>query len=165
MSRFLDRMFGREPKETSANTAKDRLQFILVHDRINLAPEQLQAMKQEILAVISKYVLVDTDRVDIALQQRNRNDSLLVAEIPLFKAREQSEMSAPEPVRTTPANAIKRPTPAVNTEEAPTPSSTFEETRPVRSVHQSNKDTPEEDDLFTSEITAEKEEWDENTPE
>lgn len=87
MSRFLERMFGREPKETSATMAKSRLQFVLVHDRINLEPEQMEAMKAEILAVISKYVSVDSDRVDIALQQRDRNNNMLVAEIPFSKTR------------------------------------------------------------------------------
>lgn len=87
MSGFFDRMLGRGSKEHSANTAKERLQFILVHDRINLPPEQLRAMKEEILAVISKYVSVESDKVDIALQQRDRQNSMLVAEIPFSKAR------------------------------------------------------------------------------
>lgn len=84
MSGFFDRMLGRTPKGSSA-TAKDRLQFVLVHDRINLPPERLREMKEEILAVISKYVSVDRDRVDIALEQRDRNSSRIVAEIPFSK--------------------------------------------------------------------------------
>ena len=70
---FLERMLGRRRSQGgkgTGSTAKERLQFILVHDRINLPPEHLNAMKEEILAVISKYVAVDTDNVDIALQQR-----------------------------------------------------------------------------------------------
>jgi cell division topological specificity factor len=87
MSGFFDRILGRTPKESSAKSAKERLQFILIHDRINLPPEQLRALKEEILAVISKYVAVDNDNVDIALQQRDRAN-MLVAEIPFSKARE-----------------------------------------------------------------------------
>ena len=37
MPNFFDRMLGRN-NETSADTAKQRLQFVLVHDRINLPP-------------------------------------------------------------------------------------------------------------------------------
>jgi cell division topological specificity factor len=81
MSGFLDRVLGRSSAKGSGNTAKQRLQFVLVHDRMNLPPEQLQAMKAEILAVISKYVAVNSENVDIALQQRDR-DSLIIAEIP-----------------------------------------------------------------------------------
>ncbi len=94
MSSFFDRMLGRTPPKGSGSKAKERLQFVLVHDRINLPPEQLDAMKQEILAVISKYVRVDANNVDIALQQRDR-DSLLVAEIPFSKRREGIEKDDP----------------------------------------------------------------------
>ncbi len=86
MSGFFDRMRGRGSKG-SAQEAKERLQFILFHDRIDLPPEQLEAMKREILEVISKYVSIEQDRVDIALQQRQR-DSLIVAEIPFSKTSE-----------------------------------------------------------------------------
>lgn len=99
MPEFLDRMLGRSPSKKSGSMAKERLQFILVHDRINLPPERMEAMKQEILAVISKYVSVDGDNVDIALQKRERN-SLLVAEIPFHKTLEgieQDDTEAPKP--------------------------------------------------------------------
>ena len=81
MSGIIDRLLGRPANKGSSAIAKERLQFILVHDRINLPPERLEAMKEEILAVISKYVAIDSERVDIALQSRDRGN-LLVAEIP-----------------------------------------------------------------------------------
>lgn len=90
MSGFFDRLLGRSLNKGSGAMAKERLQFILVHDRINLPPERLQEMKAEILAVISKYVNVDGDHVDIALEQRNR-DSLIVAEIPFASNTDQDE--------------------------------------------------------------------------
>lgn len=95
MPRFLDRMLGRTQPRKTGSMAKERLQFILVHDRINLPPERMQAMKAEILAVISKYVSVDGDNVDIELQKRDRN-SLLVAEIPFYKAHEGIEQDDDE---------------------------------------------------------------------
>ncbi len=90
MSGFFDRFLGRAPNKGSGGIAKERLQFVLVHDRINLPPERMQEMKAEILAVISKYVEVDSENVDIALQQRNR-DSLIVAEIPFSSNTDQDE--------------------------------------------------------------------------
>lgn len=83
-------MRGRSSSKNSSSLAKERLQFILVHDRINLPPERMEAMKAEILAVISKYVAIDRDNVDIALQQRNR-DSLIVAEIPFSQSKDEDE--------------------------------------------------------------------------
>lgn len=90
MSGFFDRILGRN-RESSASKAKERLQFVLVHDRINLPPERLKAMKEEILAVISKYVAVSSDEVDIALEQRDRNNNMLIAEIPFSKSLEDAE--------------------------------------------------------------------------
>ena len=87
MASFWDRLMGRAASKGTRYTAKERLQFVLVHDRINLPPERMQAMKEEILAVISKYVSVDLDNVDIALQQRDRHKNLLVAEIPFSGSR------------------------------------------------------------------------------
>ncbi|MGQ9888683.1 MAG: cell division topological specificity factor MinE [Aggregatilineales bacterium] len=98
MAGLFERMMGKGTGKGSSITAKERLQFILVHDRINLSPERLQAMKQEILDVISKYVAVDRDNVDIALQQRQR-DSLIVAEIPFAKPSEGIEQNDEDAAR------------------------------------------------------------------
>jgi cell division topological specificity factor len=95
MSGFWERLLGRGNKGSGA-TAKQRLQFVLVHDRMDLPPEKLALMKQEILAVISKYVNVDEDHVDIALQQGDRRGSMLVAEIPFTKTAEGIEQDDPE---------------------------------------------------------------------
>ena len=84
MANLLNRLFGRQRRGSGA-TAKDRLRFVLQHDRINLPPERMEQMKRDILSVIVKYVVVDKDRVEIALQQRDRNHSKLVAEIPFIK--------------------------------------------------------------------------------
>lgn len=81
MTSFLERVFGRN-KQGSSTTAKDRLRFVLQYDRVNIPPEKMEAMKREILEVISKYVSVDSDKVDIALEQRDRDHSKIVAEIP-----------------------------------------------------------------------------------
>lgn len=87
MSGFFDRFLNRGKEQSSAKSAKERLQFVLIHDRINLPPERLQQMKEEILAVISKYVDVAAEDVDIALEQRERNRNMLIAEIPFSKSR------------------------------------------------------------------------------
>jgi cell division topological specificity factor len=97
---FLERMLGRSGSKGSGSKAKERLEFVLVHDRINLPPELLEEMKQEILAVISKYVSVDEHNVDIALQRRDRNP-LLIAEIPFLKTAEGIEKDDPDRHRPT----------------------------------------------------------------
>ena len=82
MTNLLSRLLGRTRRGSGA-TAKDRLRFVLQHDRINLPPQRIEAMKSEILAVIVKYLAADKDRVEIDLEQRDRTHSKLVAEIPV----------------------------------------------------------------------------------
>ncbi len=84
MSNLWDRLLGRRNRGSGA-TAKQRLQLVLVTDRNNLPPEKLQQMKDEIIAVISKYVSISPDKVEINVEQRQR-DNWLVADIPLLRA-------------------------------------------------------------------------------
>lgn len=90
---FLDRLFGgREP--TSRQVAKDRLQLVLVHDRVNLSPVMLDAMKNELITVISKYVEIDAEGVEVTLSQSMRQ-SRLTADIPVMgPARRQRSATA-----------------------------------------------------------------------
>jgi cell division topological specificity factor len=83
MGSFLERLLGRGNKGSGA-TAKQRLQLVLVTDRSNLSPEKLQQMKDEIVAVISRYVNISPEKVAINLEQRER-DNWLVADIPLLR--------------------------------------------------------------------------------
>lgn len=82
MGGLLDRLMGRGSASGSARVAKERLQFVLVHDRLDVSPEDLKAMKDEIIEVISKYVRIDRGNVEISIEQRQR-DNWLVADIPL----------------------------------------------------------------------------------
>jgi cell division topological specificity factor len=78
---FLDRLFGsREP--TSREVAKERLQLVLVHDRIKISPGLMDKMKDELITVISRYVDIDADAVEVTISQSKR-ESRLVAHIPL----------------------------------------------------------------------------------
>ncbi len=71
--------FGRS---RSAQSAKERLQLVLIHDRTNLTSEELTALKDEILQVISRHVDIDTSAVQIAVEHDGRSQRL-VADIPL----------------------------------------------------------------------------------
>jgi cell division topological specificity factor len=87
MTGFFDRMLGRSGKEGSGAIAKSRLEVVLVHDRTNLSPERLRELKEELLAVIAKYVPIDRDSINIAIQQPDRNSSLLAVQIPFGKGK------------------------------------------------------------------------------
>ncbi len=87
MAGFFDRMLGRGSNDKgSSSRAKDRLQFVLLHERINIPPEKMREMKAEILDVIAKYVPeIDRESVDVQVEQSDRYQNKLVAEIPFSK--------------------------------------------------------------------------------
>jgi cell division topological specificity factor len=66
----------------SAASAKERLQLVLVHDRTDLTPAQLEALKDDLLKAISKYIDIDPEAVQIGLERDGR-EQRLVADIPL----------------------------------------------------------------------------------
>jgi cell division topological specificity factor len=69
-------------RKRSASSAKERLQLVLVHDRTDLTPAQLEALKDELLTAISRYIDIDPDAVRIGLERDGRSQRL-VADIPL----------------------------------------------------------------------------------
>jgi cell division topological specificity factor len=86
---LLSTLWGRltgAPRESSATVAKHRLQLVLVQDRVKLPPEVMEAIKEEIIAVISKYVDIDTDGLEVTLSRGDHLDKL-TANIPVRRAR------------------------------------------------------------------------------
>ncbi len=82
---LFKRLLGRgEP--SSSEIAKDRLRLVLVQDRVNLSAEKMNELKDELIKVISKYVDIDRDGIEISLSQTARQ-SRLTANIPLVGAR------------------------------------------------------------------------------
>ncbi len=79
MSSFLDRVSGRK---RSAQNAKERLQLVLIHDRTDITAVELEALKDEILAAISRHVDIDPNAVQIDIERDGR-EQRLVADIPL----------------------------------------------------------------------------------
>jgi cell division topological specificity factor len=82
---WLNSLFGRS-EPTSREVAKNRLQLVLVQDRVNMSPQLLQTVKDELIAVISKYVEIDEANMDVTFTQSKRQ-SRLTADIPVISAR------------------------------------------------------------------------------
>lgn len=79
MGSFFDRITGRR---RSAKSAKERLQLVLIHDRTDMSQVEMEALRDDILAVISRHIDVDPDGVRIDLERDGR-EQRLVADIPL----------------------------------------------------------------------------------
>ena len=81
---FIQQLLGLQ--KPSAETAKERLQLVLAHDRSDLNPELLEQMRREILEVVQKYVEIDLEEVDVSLATEDRVTAL-VANLPIRRAR------------------------------------------------------------------------------
>lgn len=82
--------FFRKNKVSSKDTAKERLQLVLIHDRANVSPEFLETLKGEIMEVLSRHVEINPEQFDIQLTQTTSEDGkrqvpALVANIPIKK--------------------------------------------------------------------------------
>lgn len=72
--------YFRSSKKNSANTAKERLQIIVAHERRKRnSPDYLPQLERDILEVIRKYV--DISPEDIAVSLEKRDDELSVLEL------------------------------------------------------------------------------------
>jgi cell division topological specificity factor len=87
---FFERLFG---KKNSANSAKERLQFVLIHDRTDLTPAELDSLKDDLIATISRHVDIDPDGMQFGVEHDGRSQRL-VADIPIKSgARRRSRKS------------------------------------------------------------------------
>ena len=71
--------FGRKK---SANSAKERLQLVLIHDRTDLSPAELDLLKDDLIATISRHIDIDPSAVTIHVAHDGRSQRL-IADIPL----------------------------------------------------------------------------------
>ena len=72
-------------KKNSADEAKDRLKLLLVSDRSNCSPETMELIKNDIIKVISKYMEIDAQGLDIQITQNAEEHTgpALFANIPI----------------------------------------------------------------------------------
>ncbi len=77
------KFLGKE--KSSKNVAKDRLKFVLVHDRANCSPEFLEKLKLNLLETISEYMEIDEENLQVNISQTTTDDGqpALVANIPI----------------------------------------------------------------------------------
>jgi cell division topological specificity factor len=79
---FLDKLFGRK---NSADSAKERLQLVLIHDRTDLTPAELDSLRDDLIATISRHVEIDTASMQFGVEHDGRSQRL-VADIPIKNA-------------------------------------------------------------------------------
>ncbi len=67
MVSLLRRFFGVDKQ--SGQVARKRMQFVLMHDRIDITPDLMEAVRKDILDVLSKYMEIDGKSLKVDLEQ------------------------------------------------------------------------------------------------
>lgn len=67
---------------SSKDTAVERLRLVLIHDRAEVSPGLMEALKEDLIQVISKYMDIDRETMDVSLNSSECSASL-VANIPV----------------------------------------------------------------------------------
>ena len=88
-------LFDLFKKKNSGDVAKDRLKLLLVSDRANCSPDVMELIKNDIINVISKYMILDTDGLDIQITQTESDSNngmvpALSANIPIKDMKNRS---------------------------------------------------------------------------
>jgi cell division topological specificity factor len=88
---LISKVFGRE--QASAGVAKERLRLVLVHDRMSGEPQFLEQLKEELLAVISRYLEIE-DGNQVVRIETDAQQVALVATIPVRRMK-RAAVSSP----------------------------------------------------------------------
>ena len=134
-----------ESKEENAKSvACNRLRVVLMQDRTNLTPELLQRMRRELVELLSKYVEMDKDALELNFDQEGDQMALMLS-IPVIRAKDEAEIEE-----------------ALN-KETENESESDENEEPENDGTENDKDSDEEQEEQNKEETSEnKEEEEEN---
>ncbi len=152
-NRVLNLFKQTESKEENAkDVACNRLRVVLMQDRTNLTPELLQRMRRELVELLSKYVEMDKDALELNFDQEGDQMALMLS-IPVIRAKDEAEIEE-----------------ALKAEEKAETEAEEEETEEENSEPDSQEEMPQaeikEDDgvLEENENHIETSEEDKNTP-
>ncbi len=79
--------------EASKNVACNRLKLVLMQDRTNLSPAIMDRMRHELIDLLSKYLELDRELLDLNFEQEDEQMALMLS-IPVIRAKDEEEIQA-----------------------------------------------------------------------
>ncbi len=89
-NRLLE-LFQIEKPENTSEDATNRLKVILMHDRTKLDPLIMNKMREELIEVFSKYVVINKEELEIDLGN-NGDEAALMLNIPIIRSKTEEEL-------------------------------------------------------------------------
>ncbi len=83
MLRAIQRFFR---DRNSGNVARKRMQVVLMHDRLDLTPDLLEELKNDILSVLERYMEIDHDSMSVDLEQ-GKDYTALISNVHIRRVR------------------------------------------------------------------------------
>jgi cell division topological specificity factor len=96
---FFRRLFGHSGSSTAA---KERLRLVLMTDHLELSPDIVDSMKRDLVDVISRYVEVDREKIDVSFERQDKALAML-ANIPIIAVNRSTNGHSAQPVAVEPA--------------------------------------------------------------
>ncbi|MEB3310146.1 MAG: cell division topological specificity factor MinE [Snowella sp.] len=88
---LIERLFGRGSNK-SGEDARRRLKLVIANDRSGLSQEMLEMMRRDILEVVSRYVEIDSEEMELSLESDQRMTAL-IANLPVRKVKRKRTVS------------------------------------------------------------------------
>ena len=82
-----------EQGDASKSVAASRLKLVLMQDRTNLTPKILEQMRGELIDLLSRYVELDKELLELDFQQEGDQVALMLS-IPVIRAKDEEEIEA-----------------------------------------------------------------------
>ena len=79
--------------EASKSVAANRLKLVLMQDRTNLTPKILEQMRGELIDLLSRYVELDKELLELNFEQEGDQVALMLS-IPVIRAKDEDEIEA-----------------------------------------------------------------------
>ncbi len=90
---FFRQTDAEQQTESTKDIACNRLRVVLMQDRTNLTPELMERMRKELVELLSKYVEMDKEALELNLEQDGDQVALMLS-IPVIRAKDEEEIKA-----------------------------------------------------------------------